>query len=222
MTSRERLLKVIAGELPDCVPVAPDTSNMIPVKMTGAPYWDSYLYQDIPPWKAYINCVKHFGFDSLMDGYVNIRFEELGDIDRSWQDAIVFQDEERIVTRRYQKAATSILWSDYVTVYYRDNPPTYGLHHTKAKVDAIPSHFEDVQPRGQWPEGEALLALVKSEMGESGLVGVFCGSLSIIGSEEGIYHYYDDPDKYIALAQQRLVRAKTKLHKLMSLSLIHI
>jgi hypothetical protein len=30
MTSRERLLKVLRGEIPDCVPVAPDTSNMIP------------------------------------------------------------------------------------------------------------------------------------------------------------------------------------------------
>ena len=48
MTSRERLTAVLRGEIPDCVPVAPDTSNMIPVKMTGLPFWDVYLYKKIP------------------------------------------------------------------------------------------------------------------------------------------------------------------------------
>jgi len=63
MTSRERLLTVISGGIPDHVPVAPDTSNMIPAKMTGKKFWDIYLYNEIPIWLAYINCVKHFGFD---------------------------------------------------------------------------------------------------------------------------------------------------------------
>ena len=48
MTSRERLLKIIGGEIPDHVPVAPDTSNMIPARLTGKPFWDLYLYQEIP------------------------------------------------------------------------------------------------------------------------------------------------------------------------------
>jgi len=33
MTSRERLLTVMKGGVPDCVPVAPDFSNMIPARM---------------------------------------------------------------------------------------------------------------------------------------------------------------------------------------------
>lgn len=78
MTSRERLIKVLNGEIPDHVPVAPDTSNMIPARMVGKPFWDIYLYQDPPIWKAYIDCVKYFGFDSLMDGYVQILFDDLG------------------------------------------------------------------------------------------------------------------------------------------------
>ncbi len=44
MTSRERLLTVMKGGTPDCVPVAPDFSNMIPARMTGKPFWDLYLY----------------------------------------------------------------------------------------------------------------------------------------------------------------------------------
>ena len=44
MTSRERLMRVLKGEIPDHVPVAPDTSNMIPARLTGKPFWDIYLY----------------------------------------------------------------------------------------------------------------------------------------------------------------------------------
>jgi len=33
MTSRERLLTVLAGKVPDCVPVMPDFSNMIPTQV---------------------------------------------------------------------------------------------------------------------------------------------------------------------------------------------
>ena len=57
MTSREQLLAVLSEKIPDHVPVAPDTSNMIP------------------------DCVIYFGFDSLMDGYVQISVDELGEIE---------------------------------------------------------------------------------------------------------------------------------------------
>ena len=53
MNSRERLLTVLRGAIPDCVPVMPDTSNMIPARLTGKPFWDLYLYNDPPIWEAY-------------------------------------------------------------------------------------------------------------------------------------------------------------------------
>jgi len=48
ITSRGRLLTLLRGEVPDCVPVAPDFSNMIPARRTGKPFWDLYLYKDPP------------------------------------------------------------------------------------------------------------------------------------------------------------------------------
>ena len=60
MTSRERLLTVLRGGIPDCVPVMPDFSNMIPAKRTGKPFWDIYLYNDPPLWGTYIDCATHF------------------------------------------------------------------------------------------------------------------------------------------------------------------
>ena len=34
MTPRERLLAVLHGEMPDCVPCCPDISNMVPCRLT--------------------------------------------------------------------------------------------------------------------------------------------------------------------------------------------
>ena len=76
MTPRERLLTVLKGNIPDCVPVAPDISNMIPARLTGKPFWDLYLYNDPPIWQAYIDAAKHFNIDSLMDGYFWLSFPD--------------------------------------------------------------------------------------------------------------------------------------------------
>ena len=48
MTSRERLLTVLRGGIPDCVPVMPDLSNMIPARLTGKPFWDLYPESSTP------------------------------------------------------------------------------------------------------------------------------------------------------------------------------
>src|SRR5208283_3673880 len=69
VTNRQRLLEVLRGRVPDCVPAAPDFSNMIPARRSGKPFWQLYLYNDPPIWEAYIECAKHFDIDSLMDGY---------------------------------------------------------------------------------------------------------------------------------------------------------
>ena len=53
MTAKQRMLIAMRNGQPDCVPVAPDTSNMIPCRLTGKPFWDIYLYQDPPRWQAY-------------------------------------------------------------------------------------------------------------------------------------------------------------------------
>ena len=60
LTSRERMLLAIRNQQPDVVPVAPDMSNMIPCRLTGKPFWDIYLHEDPPLWKAYVDAVRHF------------------------------------------------------------------------------------------------------------------------------------------------------------------
>jgi uroporphyrinogen decarboxylase len=217
MTSKERLRTVLRGEVPDHVPVAPDTSNMIPARLTGKPFWDLYLYQDPPIWKAYIDCVKYFGFDSLMDGYVRILFEELDEIDDEWTDAIVFRNEDRIVTQGYKKTMGNMVWKDTVTVYYRDNPPTAGLNPLSIKLPQIPEHFSPVEGVRPWPQGEELLRLAKDELGDHGLVGVTCGTSMVLGSVDDILEYADHPERFHEKRERMIEYYEKRFNKLMSL-----
>lgn len=218
MTSRQRLTAVLSGELPDCVPVAPDTSNMIPVKMTGLPFWDVYLYQKIPQWKAYIDCVKYFGFDSLMDGYAEIRFEDLEPVDTEEKTAIVYQDETKIITQRYKTANGKRFWSETVTVYPIDNPPVDNVPPGKMGLMPEPAHYKELEGVCEWPAGEELLALVKREMGECGLVGVGCGVSCLLYCEEDVYRYYDEPEYYYEMRDRMLSEVEARYKRLMSLS----
>ena len=99
MTPRERLLTVLAGRMPDCVPVAPDFSNMIPARLTGKPFWDLYLYNDPPIWEAYIAAARLFDIDSMMDGYFPLRFDQDAPPGPEREKFIVHSDDRRIVTQ---------------------------------------------------------------------------------------------------------------------------
>jgi len=198
MTSRERLLTVLNGKIPDHVPVMPDLSNMVPVKMTGKPFWDVYLYQDPPLWKAYLGCVKYFEFDSLWDAYyvsIPLGPENSNATNPDIKTAIVFKSEDRIVTQNFESVNGKRRWREVVDVYYRDNPPNHGVAPYAIRLPKEPDRFELVENIRQWPVGEELLKLLKSELGDHGILGISCGSSVIIGVQE-IYDYFDNPQKY--------------------------
>jgi uroporphyrinogen decarboxylase len=66
MTSRERFLAALRNEIPDQVPVAPDISLYIPMKLSGLTANDFWLQhgREIPHWQAYLNAADHFGMDA--------------------------------------------------------------------------------------------------------------------------------------------------------------
>lgn len=95
----------MAGRQPDYVPVAPDTSNMIPCRLTGKPFWEIYLYNNPPLWRAYIDAVKHFGFDGwLPDAPVRLEQENTGGEQIEWHNPIVKKTADRIYTRPYYES----------------------------------------------------------------------------------------------------------------------
>ena len=221
MTGRERLTRTLAGKLPDCVPVAPDMSNMMPAKRTGLPFWDLYLYQKVPIWKAFIQNAKYFDIDPLMDGYVPIDFDDIphpsGDgIPR--ETAIVFENEERIVTRKYHRENGREIWSDKVDVFYVADPPTAGIDPEKIRLSKdAPKSWRPLEGVTQWPKGEALLKLAKAELGDQGLLGAYCGTTLLCPDVESIYDYFDDPEPFYERRDRLLDFFERKFHRLMSL-----
>ncbi|MCL2320843.1 MAG: uroporphyrinogen decarboxylase family protein, partial [Oscillospiraceae bacterium] len=80
MTSRERMMAACRGQTVDRVPVAPDISNMIPCRITGKPFWEIYVNQNPPLWKAYIDAVKYFGIDGWFT-YGDLKYKTKSNIE---------------------------------------------------------------------------------------------------------------------------------------------
>lgn len=219
MTSRERLLTVLQGEIPDCVPVMPDTSNMIPARLTGKPFWDLYLYNDPPIWEAYIACARHFDVDALMDGYAPLVFpEEVRTGGPDWQRAIVLRTPERIVTQAYHVHRGRHVWAETVDVYYVADPPTRGVPPAKLGLPAAPERWEPLEGVREVDRGPANLVRAKQLMGDQGLVGVFAGAgTNALGNIEGVWRYYDHPEQRAAWAEARIEAVEARFARIMAL-----
>src|SRR5512132_2042214 len=70
MTGRERMLAAFAHQKPDYVPVSPDISAMVPVRLTGHPFDEMFLdgkphngYASASVAQAYVDAVNYFGMD---------------------------------------------------------------------------------------------------------------------------------------------------------------
>ena len=217
MNSRERLLTVLNGNIPDCVPVAPDISNMVPAKLTGKPFWDIYLYNDPPIWEAYIEAAKYFDLDSLMDGYFFLEYPFENQGTREYIDCIIFKNEERLITQAYWMENGKRMWAPTVNVYYIDNPPNMGVPPKKIGLPAVPEKWEPVEgvkPVDHRPEG---LKRMKQLLGDQGLVGVFFACTLVIQNEEMIYDYFDNPEKYENTVEKHIEQVEKRFDYIMSL-----
>ena len=217
MTSRERLLKVLKGEIPDCVPVAPDFSNMIPAKRTGKPFWDLYLYNDPPQWEAYIDCAKFFNIDSMLDGYFPFVFPDNTVPEHDWQTAIIRRNPEMIVTQQYYRESGKITWHDKVNVYPVGDPPTGNVTLDKLELPPVPAKWETLEGVKSYDRGPEGLKRAKAMLGDQGLLGVFMTSINMIGNPEKLFEYYDNPEKLEAEVEKRMKDVERKFAWLMSL-----
>jgi len=226
MTSRERMLIAMRNGQPDCVPVAPDTSNMIPCRLTGKPFWDIYLWQDPPLWQAYIDCARHFGFDGWQPAVPVALPEEAAAAAGQpvWREAIVARTPQFLITRRHAETNGRQQWSKAGTVYYPDNPPTWGV--TLAKVglsEADPDTWEDVEPRTSYP-GTTALAAARQQLGDDGVIGVAVGLPGLGLAPESMYEYYDNRQAVITRCEQthRAVVKRTEALVTLDLDLVLI
>jgi uroporphyrinogen decarboxylase len=199
---RERLLAVLKGQIPDCVPVCPDISNMVPARLTGKPFWDIYVYQDPPLWKAYIDAVKYFDIDG---GFELYEFGDLfGDLEPKWEPRIVHRREDgSFVTQDYCEQTGQ--WSKTIVVHTVDKPPATEITPDKLGLPAVPTTWEKIEGVKEWPKGLELWKLIKKQMGNHGIVGMPSGARTrlIFGTEE-IYEYYDNPAKFHQRRQEMM------------------
>lgn len=208
MKNRERLLKVLSWEVPDCVPVCPDISNMVPARLTGKPFWDIYLYQDPPLWKAYIDAVKYFDIDG---GFELYEFGDLfGDEEIKTEKKIVFRDEKRIITQDYYPASGE--WSEFVVVHTRNNPPSTDILPQYVGLGPVPDRWEEITDVKEWPTGMELWTMIKKEMGEYGIVGMPSGvETLILKRPENVYEYYENPRKYFEIRDRMIEKMEKRI-----------
>ncbi len=212
MTHRERLLKLLKWELPDCVPVCPDISNMVPARLTGKPFWDIYLYQDPPLWKAYIEAVRYYDIDGGFELY------EFGDLfedeEMMYEKKIVYRDEKRIITQDYYEGTGE--WSKFVVVHTKDNPPSTNILPEYVGLNTVPGTWEKITNVKEWPTGMKLWKMIKSEMGEQGIIGMPSGvETLILKRPENVYEYYENPQKYYDI-RDRMIEKMEKRMKIIS------
>jgi uroporphyrinogen decarboxylase len=214
MNSRERLLAVLHGRIPDCVPACPDISNMIPARLTGKPFWDIYVHQDPPLWKAYIDAVKYFDIDGGFELY------DFGDL---FGDEV--PAERRIVDRRADGSfVTQVFmpetgeWSRYVEVHTAAMPPATQIKPASLGLPEAPSTWEEITNVKQWPKGFELWELIRRELGDHGVLGMPSGmSTLVLQDPDDIYAYHDDPAPFLRKRDEMLLRAEARLERIAGL-----
>jgi len=199
------MLTTMRNGQPDCVPVAPDFSNMIPCRLTGKPFWDIYLYDDPPWWQVYINAAKHFGIDGWL---YTVPLELESDVTAReaqpvWKEAIVGRTEDQIYTRRHATVDGVEEWSPACSVYYIADPPTGHVSLDKVGLSAeAPSQWEDVEKRTHYP-GLTAYREANRMMGDDGVVALCVGMPGLsVTNTDGIYEYYDDRAAVVERCEQ--------------------
>ncbi len=204
MTGRERIMTALRNEQPDRVPVTPDISTMIPIKLTGKPFWEVEYNQNPSYMSAYVDAAKFFGIDGwLFDG--GFAFHQKSKIE--YQSEVVSRTEEKWEVRTVISTPDGDL--TFLTVYPWDNSCTVTekpIKNFKEDFKKIRHLFSDVvscDGRNYWQ--------LKKQMGEDGMVCCWIGVpgfqnyVGLMSLEQITYAYYDSPEFFeemIALHEQ--------------------
>jgi uroporphyrinogen decarboxylase len=194
------MLSALRNQQPDRVPAAPDISIMVPVRLTGKPFWEIEVRQRPPWWKAYVSAMRYFGIDGWL----------------VW-GAIEFKRKTQITTRT-KIVKTKERWDTHTTLHTPDGDltmvtttpfdnsstitekPVKNLKEDFRKIRHFFSDYVSFDTR--------LYQRQKREMGEQGVIcscGIDCpGFMNFLwmfqgGLEAMTYAYYDHPDLFAEL-----------------------
>lgn len=204
MTSRERMLTAMRHGKADCVPVSPDISNMIPCRLQNRPFWDIYIHDNPPLWKALFEAFEYFDCDGYTDECeLEFKYKSYPVKERVY----LIQKDERYIEKLLYR--TSLGDMTETLVYPKYDPPT--------KVEKIVKNFAEDYEKYKlfYPYAESYDASIfniqKEELGNRGVIGKYVGSPGIAtmisffqGSlEAAVYAYYDYHDEFMDIVHQQ-------------------
>ncbi|RPJ50095.1 MAG: hypothetical protein EHM21_05705 [Chloroflexi bacterium] len=173
---------------------------MIPCRLTGKPFWEIYYFGDPPLWQAYLEAVKHFGFDGwFIDG--EMQYQWPGSRYRAIEDMQKLSDRWIV---RYRGRIDDCRFSSEVTYPIAD-PPT----DTEKIVKDLESEWNLLAKLFAPPVGyhPARLKQQRAAVGELAAFGVCLGypgfqnwfGLVQGGIEALSYAYHDHRDLILRL-----------------------
>ena len=74
----------------------------------------------------------------------------------------------------------------------------------KVGLPPVPERFEPIEGVKEFDHGPEGFAAYRKAMGDQGLCGAWLASSAGVYTEEGIYEYYDNPDKHEEWAAERV------------------
>lgn len=212
MNSRERMLTAICNKKPDMVPVAPDISNMVPIRLTGKSFWEIYVKNKPPLWQAYIDAIKYYKTDGWFI-YGDMSYQYDSEVESEYN--IVKKGEERWEAKQVYHTPEGDLHTR--TVYPIADPPTVVEKMIKDFERDFPKYKYLMEKPVDWDP--AKLTEQRAMLGDLGVLGtnlatpglqiwctLFDGNL-----EAATYALYDYPDKFEELKKLEEERIMAQL-----------
>jgi hypothetical protein len=200
MSSRERMIAALGNKQPDRMPVSPDISNMVPCKLTGKPFWEIYVNNNPPLWKAYLDAVDYFGIDGWFI-YGDLQFKTKTTVDRE----IISKTQDMWVVKDIYHTPDGDMTQ--ITNSLRADSPT--------TMEKIIKDFEKDFKKFKhiWSDeltyDDSLFKQQKKELGEKGIMSVIIGAPGLHyyvdhfhgNLEAATYAYYDYPELFEELRE---------------------
>jgi uroporphyrinogen decarboxylase len=201
MTKKERIFTACRNKIPDRIPVSPDISNMVPCRMTGKAFWNVYILNNPPLWKAYADAATYFDFEMWMT-YGIVDFVNPITIDTSeriirfsdhWEKEIVYHTPKGDLTERlFSPADNSPTWVEKVVKSFPEDLPR--LKYLFQKPDRADFTVYRQQMDGIGDNG--MVAVSITPPGFQNLFRYFNGNIEAL-----TYAYYDYQDEFMELVQ---------------------
>ena len=198
MTKRERMIAALSNKEADRIPVAPDTSYMIPCRHTGKKYWDIMFHGEPQLWRAYLDVVDYFDFDGwFMNGGIGLKTKGEPTPSKITEE---MDDRGRMIwTQEIETPAGMLRQKQMCSI---DDVPTFTEKLIKDFKEDFPK-FKYLYPEIVGYDDE-YFQMQKKELGERGImgIGIFPPGFQIFfsyfdGNLEALtYAYYDYPELF--------------------------